>query len=461
MRLGSNTMIREAFTNQALAAVLDGALVIGYLAILLLRTPFLGLWVLGAGALQVALLLASSRQLRNLSQRSLAAQAASQTYLIEALNGIATLKASGTEELALSHWSGLFANDLNASLATGHCSAIIDTAMTTLRTVSPLLLLWVGTLQVLHGVLSLGVMLATVALATAFLEPLSSLVSNAQRMQLVAAQLERISDVLSAEPEQDRRLTCQTRRLTGRIELRNVSFRYDPNAPFVLRDVSFAIGPGQKVALVGTTGSGKSTLAMLLLGFYAPTYGEILYDGVPLDRLNLRALRSQFGVVLQESFLFAGSVRQNIAFCNPGLAFEKVVDAARLAAVHEDIIQMPMGYETRIVEGGAGLSGGQRQRLSLARAVAGARAILLLDEATSHLDTMTENLIEKNLSRLSCTRIVIAHRLSTVRNADQILVLDSGSLTETGSHDELLLKRGHYAALTLNQAATIPISRAS
>ena len=416
MRLGSNTMIREVLTSQMLSATLDGGLVVGYLAILLARSPFFGVVVFGVGLLQAALLLGTSRRLRDtrrlrdLTQRDLAAQSVSQSYLVEALSGMATLKASGTEDQALDHWSGLFANELNASLRRGHLSAILDTAMTTLRTLSPLLLLWVGTFQVLHGAMSLGTMLGLIALATAFLGPLSSLVSNAQRVQLVAAHLERIADVVEAEPEQGLELVQDAPRLSGRIELKNVSFRYDPNAPLVLRNISLTIEPGQKLALVGRTGSGKSTLAMLLLGLHISTEGEILYAGIPLQRLNYRGLRSQFGVVLQEPFLFSGSIRQNIAFGNPDLGLAQVVEAARMAAIHEDIAAMPMGYETKIAEGGSGLSGGQRQRLSLARALAHDPAILLLDEATSHLDVMTESVVEQNLGRLACTRIVIAHR---------------------------------------------------
>ena len=455
MRLGSNTMIREALTSQMLSVALDGSLVIGYLAILLVRTPCLGLWALGAGLLQAAVFLTSSRRLRSLSQSDLEAQSASQSYLAEALNGVATLKASGTEELALNRWSGLFANELAASMRRGNYSAIVDTAMSMLRTLSPLLLLWVGTVQVLHNALTLGMMFAAVALATAYLEPLSSLVSNGQRMQFAAAQLERIADVLGSEPEQKTSPARSTSRLSGRIELRNVSFRYDQHGPFVLRNISLSIEPGQKVALVGLTGSGKSTLTKLLLGLYLPTRGQILYDGVPLDQMNYRALRSQFGVVLQESFLFAGSVRQNIAFCNAGLPLDKIIAVAKMAGIHDEITRMPMGYETRISEGGAGLSGGQRQRISLARALAGEPGILLLDEATSHLDTVTEDQIEHHLSQLACTRIVIAHRLSTVRNADQILVLQAGTLTEAGSHEELLRSDGCYAELTSHQLISV------
>jgi ABC-type bacteriocin/lantibiotic exporter with double-glycine peptidase domain len=190
---------------------------------------------------------------------------------------------------------------------------------------------------------------------------------------------------------------------------------------------------------------------MLLLGLYEPTEGEILLDGIPLRRLNYRAIRSQFGVVLQEPFLFSGSLRQNIAFGHPDLGFDAVVEAAQLAEIQMEIEQMPMGYETRIAEGGIGLSGGQRQRLSLARALARKPAVLLMDEATSHLDVVTERRVERNLSQRACTRLVIAHRLSTICDADQILVLEGGVIAERGSHEELVSRNGCYATLVSSQ----------
>jgi ABC-type bacteriocin/lantibiotic exporter with double-glycine peptidase domain len=263
-------------------------------------------------------------------------------------------------------------------------------------------------------------------------------------MQLVSAYLERIADVVDAEPEQDSRVVLSAPRLSGKIEFRNVSFRYDPNAPLVLNNVSLVIQPQQKIALVGRTGSGKSTLALLLLGLYSPTEGEILYDGIPLQRLSYREVRTQIGVVLQEPFLFSGSIRHNIGFGNPNLALGEITEAARLAAVDEEIAEMPMGYETNVAEAGSGLSGGQRQRISLARALARKPSILVLDEATSHLDLATEKRIEENLRRLACTRITIAHRLSTIRDADRILVLEDGSIAEMGSHEELVAHRGCY-----------------
>jgi ABC-type bacteriocin/lantibiotic exporter with double-glycine peptidase domain len=384
-------------------------------------------------------------------QRDLVAAAESQSYLVEALAGMATLKAAGAEERALDHWSNLFFKHLNVSLQRNRLSAFIGAGLTALNTLSPLVLLWIGAYYVLNDAMTLGTMLALNALAASFLAPLASLVASGQQFQLVSAHLDRIADVVEAAPEQELQATKSAPPLSGRIELKNVNFRYDPNGPLTVRDISVAIEPGQKVALVGRTGSGKSTLAKLLLGLYTPDEGEILLDDLPLASLDYRTVRSQFGVVLQESFLFSGSIKQNIAFNDPDLTLEQVMEAARLAHIHDDIEQMPMGYDTFLAEGGMTLSGGQRQRLSLARALIHRPAVLLLDEATSHLDVVTERLVDQSLKSLSCTRIVIAHRLSTIHDADVILALDEGEIVERGSHEELLARNGYYAALTRGQ----------
>jgi ABC-type bacteriocin/lantibiotic exporter with double-glycine peptidase domain len=451
MRLGSNTVIREALTNQTISAALDGGLVLVYLLILLALKPGFGLVVLVLGLIQIGLLLGTSRRIHGLMQRDLAAAAKSQSYLVEALAGMATLKAAGAEERALDHWSNLFFKHLNVSLQRSRLSAIISTGLTALNTLSPLLLLWIGAYYVLNDAMTLGTMLALNALAASFLAPLASLVASGQQFQLVSAHLDRIADVVEAVPEQDLQATKPAPPLSGRIELKNVNFRYDPNGPLTLHDISVTIEPGQKVALVGRTGSGKSTLAKLLLGLYTPDEGEILFDDLPLPSFDYRTVRSQFGVVLQESFLFSGSIRQNIAFNDPDLTLEQVMEAARLAHIHDDIEQMPMGYDTFLAEGGMSLSGGQRQRLSIARALIHRPAVLLLDEATSHLDVVTERLVDQSLKSLSCTRIVIAHRLSTIHDADLILALDEGEIVERGAHEELLARNGYYAALVNGQ----------
>jgi ABC-type bacteriocin/lantibiotic exporter with double-glycine peptidase domain len=458
-RLSSNMMIRETLTNQTLSAILDGALVLVYLAILLLRAPLIGALALGLGLLQLAILVGTAGRIHRLMRRDLAAQAESQSYLVEALKGIALLKASGIEYRALAQWSNLFFGQLNISLQRGRLAAIVDTTMAAMRIGAPLLLLWVGAGQVLNGSMSLGTMLALNALAVAVLLPLASLVATGQQWQLAASHFERIADVVTAMPEQTLSPGAASAvrtagPLRGRIEVRDVGFRYSPTTPPVLHDISFTVEPGQKVALVGRSGSGKSTLLSLLLGLVTPTDGEILYDDVPVTELDLRSVRSQLGVVLQGTFLFSSSIRQNIAFADPSLSLAQVTDAARLAAIHDEITALPMGYDTVLAEGGASLSGGQRQRLELARAVAHRPAILVLDEATSHLDLLAERVVDDNLSALACTRIVVAHRLSTIRNADLIMVLRDGAIVERGTHADLLAQDGDYAALMRSQLAS-------
>jgi ABC-type bacteriocin/lantibiotic exporter with double-glycine peptidase domain len=353
---------------------------------------------------------------------------------------------------AAEHWGGLFTDQVNIDLTRGRLTAAVDSVMSTLQFASPLVVLLVGAFQVLAGHISLGTMLSAAALGAGFLNPLATLVTSGLQLQQLASYMQRINDVLDTPREQHGQDVRPAPRLSGQIRADIASFSYGPVAPAVVSNVSLEIQPGQHVGIVGRSGSGKSTLAHLLLGLYLPTSGRIEFDGQDLASLDAGSIRRQLGIVTQRPYLFGSSIRENIALTNPELPLEAVVEAARIACVHDDIVAMPMGYDTRLHDGGASVSGGQRQRIALARALVHRPSILLLDEATSELDTITEQNIYANLDAISSTTIVIAHRLSTIRNADLILVMDKGRIAETGTHEQLLSRRGAYAALVHAQS---------
>ncbi|MEM7353200.1 MAG: peptidase domain-containing ABC transporter [Acidobacteriota bacterium] len=451
MRLNSNTTIRETLTSTALTGVLDGGLATFYLILLFVAHFQLGLLVLVLALLRVGLFLLSRRRYADLMSEALQTQAQSRNYQVQMLAGIETLKAMGAERRSVEQWSNLFVDELNVSLARGRLSALVDTLLAGLGTASPLIILVYGGTLVLDGTLTLGSMLAISALATGFLTPITSLVSTAIQLQLMGSYVERINDVMETPKEQQRGEVTQAAPLQGRIALDHVSFSYSAGSPTVVNDVSLDIEPGAFVALVGASGAGKSTLAKLLLGLYQPTSGRIYFDGVELNTLDLRSVRSQLGIVTQQPYLFGTSVRANIALTDPGLAMPKIVRAAKLAHIHDDIMAMPMAYDTMVADGGASLSGGQRQRIALARALVQHPAILLLDEATSNLDSVTERDIQEELAALRCTRIVIAHRLSTIMAADVILVMNQGQVIERGTHSELMGRPGFYRQLIAAQ----------
>jgi ABC-type bacteriocin/lantibiotic exporter with double-glycine peptidase domain len=452
MRVNSNAQMRELLTSNTLSALLDGALVVVYLLLIFVMSPMLGVVVMVLAAIQVVLFWTTKSRYRELMSQQLESQAQSHGYLVQMIAGIETLKVAGAERTAVVRWSNLFTRSLNVGLERGRLEALVGALLSAVKAAAPLVVLCVGAMMTMRGEISLGVMLALNALAAGFLTPLGTLVDNLVSLQGLTSYIDRIDDVMGEKPEQDRTAVQPAPRLRGHVRLTNVSFRYASGAPLVVRGASLEIQPGSKVALVGRSGSGKSTLASLMLGLYWPEEGSIEFDGRDLRQLDVRTVRQQMGIVTQDPYIFAGTVRDNLLLNAPEASPHQMMRAAQIARIHDDIMAMPMGYHTRIAEGGASLSGGQRQRLALARALVHEPAVLLLDEATSALDAVTEAEISRNLAQLRCTQLVIAHRLSTIIGADAIVVVDGGRIIEAGTHDDLLVQQGHYRRLVEAQA---------
>jgi ATP-binding cassette subfamily B protein len=449
-RIASAGALRELVTGPVLAALLDAPIAVGYIVVLLWWSPLLGVGVCVFALVQAVLLLATAGRVTETGHRELASAAAAEGSLIEAVSGIETVKASGAEDAVAARWAWLFEVSIRDAAAGARLQGRLDAVLQALRVAAPAVLISLGALQVVAGTRSLGDMIALNGIALAALAPIGSLVGALQRLQIAGAHLRRLGDILDAPPEQHGVDTRPAPVLRGAITVRGLGFRYDPRAPWVLRDLDLDVPAGSTVALVGRYGSGKSTLARLLLGLVPPTDGGVAYDGVDAATLDVRSLRAQFGVVTQECALLTGSIADNIALCRPAASRADVVAAARIACLDTEIDAMPMGYDTVLRDGG-GLSGGQQQRLAIARAVLADPRIVLLDEATSALDSVTEASVTANLAELDQTRIVIAHRLSTIRDADLIVVLDGGRIVERGNHDSLLAAAGVYADLVRAQ----------
>lgn len=447
MRLSSTTSIREILTSSTASIALDSGLILGYLILLFFVHPIMGLLALVLAATRLAVFLAIRRVNTRLMAENLQAQAASSSYQVQMIQGIETLKGAGAEGRAVQHWSRLFTEQMNNSIKRERLSMTSDALLKALTILSPALVLGYGSILVLDQKMTLGTMLAVSALVAGVLTPLNSLISSAVQLQFLGSYLERVEDVLQTPAEQPLEHPRRAARIRGGVRLDRVSFRYGPTGSLAVCDISFAIHPGQMVAIVGRSGSGKSTLARLIVGLYQPTAGSVWLDDVPLAECDLPGVRSQTGFVPQAPHFFDLSIRENISLGDPERTLEQVQNAARLARIHDDIEGMPLGYNTFLASSGGTISGGQRQRIALARALLTRPALVVLDEATSHLDATTEGLVYESLATLRCTRIIIAHRLTTIARADTIFVMEGGGIVEQGNHRDLLERGGTYAHL--------------
>ena len=447
MRVDSNGTVREVVTSKSMSAFIDGAFVILYAAIIFYVNPTLGLITIVMSAVEALVFIAARPTFQRLLAADLDKQAKEHSYMIQMLGGMETLKCAGAERLGVEKWSNLYTDALNVKMRRARASAYVDAIRGGVASLGPMLILTIGATSVMTHKMTMGMMLAMNSLATSLFGPLSQLVSSALELQLVKGHMDRIDDVLQTPVEQDRDAVVSPPRLRGGITVKNVSFKYGEQAPLVVQDVSLEIHPGMSVALVGPSGSGKSTLLGLLSGMHKPAKGCVSYDGRSLHEMDIRAVRQQIGIVPQHPFIFGGSIRENVALTAPGAQLDRIQAACKVACFHDDVAEMPMNYDTVVSDGGGSLSGGQRQRVAIARAVLRNPQLMLLDEATSALDNATEKRVIEALERQRCTRITVAHRLSTVRNADLIVVMDKGRIVEQGNHDQLLASNGLYSQL--------------
>ena len=462
LRLSSLGAIRDAFTTQLQTLCLDVPTAVLYLALLVAVSPLLALVAVGAAAVQTLLIAYAAHRQQDIAARMLTARSNEQGCTVEILSGITFVKASAAERRMVARWRSVFDRQLEVGYEYARFSARLEAVLGSLRFGTPLVALIVGTMEVQRGRMTMGVMLAAASLVGLFVQPVLTLLQSMQTLQLVLAYVDRVADVLDTAPERSggvalteprtpRSSRLRSRHGIGRgraIECRNVGFGFAHVGDDRLSDVSFRIDPGRKLAIIGPTGSGKSTLVKVLLGLWSPTTGAVLHDDVDLREIDLTALRSRSGVVLQEPDIFGGTIRENIAMRRPDASMDEIRAAARMACLEAEVLAMPLRYETSVGDRGTALSGGQRQRLALARALIDAPDLLILDEATNHLDVHTEAKVDAVVAELGCTRIVVSHRLSAVENADWVILLDAGRITAQGEPKEVLpsFLRGRSAA---------------
>jgi ABC-type multidrug transport system fused ATPase/permease subunit len=367
----------------------------------------------------------------------------------EGLGSVRAVKAFGRQDLEVAHLEAASHATVEAALKARQVKSLLSPMVSIVVAICTGIVLWKGTSLIVAGTMTAGALTVYLAYLTKFFKPVKDLASTTSAIAQTTVALERIQMILSADDViQERADATDPGRVKGAITFEHIAFGYGDDAP-VLRDVSFGIEAGQVVGIVGPTGSGKSTVLSLVPRFYDPKNGRVLIDGVDVSTYKLAALRAQVGFVLQETVLFRGTIRENIAYGRPGASDEEVVAAAKVANADEFISRMPHGYDSPVGERGDTLSGGQRQRIGIARAVIRNSPIMILDEPTAALDTESEQLVVEGLRRLMKGRtvIMIAHRLSTISDADKIIVLKDGVVAEEGTNDELIAQGGVYAEL--------------
>jgi NHLM bacteriocin system ABC transporter peptidase/ATP-binding protein len=440
--------IAELLSSRLAASAIGLVAAVFYLVLMARYDRFLAAVSLVIAAMNIIALRTVARQRSDANAALLQEEAMLLGNSVAGLERIETLKASGAERAFFMKWLGQQARVINARQRFAIPSQVLNAVPRLLVTINIAAILTLGGLRVIDGAISIGTLFAYALLTQLFIAPFTSFVELGAEVQEMDGDVRRVEDVLRYPLDPPRRGGRIDRtRLAGELELRSVSFGYNKQAAPVVREISFVIAPGRRIALVGPSGSGKSTIARLVSGLFTPWSGRVLFDGLERDAIDPVLLATDIAFVDQEIALFPGTVRSNLTLWDPAVPDASVERAARDSCIHADIVARPEGYDAAMAEGGVNFSGGQRQRLEIARALVRDPALVVLDEATSALDPLTEFLIDEALRRRGCACLIVAHRLSTIRDADEILVLDGGTIAERGTHDELVARKGRYLSL--------------
>jgi ATP-binding cassette subfamily B protein RtxE len=452
-RVKEMAQIRQFLTGSTLMLVLDLLFILLFVGVMFHYAPRLTACVLGSLLIYFLLWLLIGPLVRRKVEAEYQADADATSFLTEAVTGIETIKTTATERRFYQEWQRLLARQLRRGFQAKKVGLAAGQGIDLVQKLTAALLLWLGVGEVLNGRMSPGELVAFNMLAGHVTQPVLRLAQVWQDFQHTLIALRRVGDILDEAPEHGNSGLASVPSLQGAIEFRHIRFRYQPDAPEVLANLSLTIEPGQFIGITGPSGCGKSTLTRLLQRLYVPQHGQVLVDNMDLAIADPVSLRRNMSVVLQESVLFSGTIADNIRICRPDASQAELEQAAQLAGALAFIRELPQGFEQQVGEKGARLSGGQRQRIALARALLVNPRILLLDEATSALDYESEAAIMANMAaiRRGRTLISIAHRLNTLREADRILVMEAGQIVESGSHDELLAREGLYARLWRQQ----------
>ena len=451
-RTSLNDQVADILSGELATTVIDTLMLGFYVVIMSQYDLVLTAIVVSFALINVITLQSIARQRKDANQRLIQDYGKAAGASIAALQSIETLKASGLESDFFARWSGYYTKAINSQQELGVTNQTLSVLPVLLSALSAAFLLAVGGLRVMNGHLSIGMLVAFQGMMQNFQQPVDSLVSFGRTLQELDGNLIRIDDVLDnpTDPQLEQRQnenTADTPKLEGHLELKNLTFGYSRLEAPLIENFSLKVKPGQRVALVGGSGSGKSTVAKLVSGLNEPWSGEILLDGQPKAGIPTQLLTNSVAMVEQDILMFEGTVRDNLTLWDTTVPDKYIKQACRDAAIDDVVQSMPGGYNAELSEGAANLSGGQRQRLEIARALVNNPSILIMDEATSALDSETEKIVDRNLRRRGCTCLIVAHRLSTIRDCDEIIVLDCGKVVQRGTHEELWQQEGVYARL--------------